>query len=357
MLPSSRRNINRGIIDSHRDIMDSHRGIIDSHHGTIDSPPISIVNSPEYAPVAWENSNGESITDFSLDTVVPGKYKSTISNILSKHCAEVKVVSDDVIQPVVSVSKKKLKELITRHNNEIFSFMVDSDKNPNIIGLAETIFRRYGRDIPSMKGGSSGSILRDLNLDVSLCNVTASFDEGLKNVISMKEQPNQNERESVGSLDNFMKQTRWIVNQYKIIGEEVIRLETILFQKIDLLDKLNNRIPMVTSLTHNEALPELIDSFTKYADSIYNSTQIEDTYKELIEAYKKWNICRQIISLYNNFRSNTNDPQCAICLSDPVSTAIVPCGHTFCGNCIKKQNTTCYICRATIRERIKLYFT
>jgi len=37
--------------------------------------------------------------------------------------------------------------------------------------------------------------------------------------------------------------------------------------------------------------------------------------------------------------------------------AIVPCGHTFCGGCAKKQNTNCYICRGQIRERIKLYFT
>ena len=90
---------------------------------------------------------------------------------------------------------------------------------------------------------------------------------------------------------------------------------------------------------------------------MYASTQIETTYKELIVCYKKWNICRQIISQYSNFKSDTCEPQCSICLNEAVSYTIVPCGHTFCNSCIKKQNTTCYMCRGTIRERVKLFFT
>ena len=301
--------------------------------------------SPEYASESWENGDGETIPNFTLDTTLTGKYKATISNILSKHCVEVKNSSDELVQPITSISKKKLKELITKHNNDMFSFLARPDKTPHMIGLAETIFRRYGHEVPTIKGNNTNTFLRDLNLDASMCTVVTSFDEGLKKI------------KGEGGLEDFINQTRWIFNQYKNIGEEVLRLETILFQKIDLLDKLNSRTPMITSLTNNEVLPELIDTFTKYADTVYKSTQIEDTYKELVEAYKKWNICRQIISVNNNFKNETHDPQCSICLSDPVTTAIVPCGHTFCGNCIKKQNINCYMCRGTIRERIKLFFT
>jgi hypothetical protein len=299
--------------------------------------------SPEYASAAWEI--GEFIPEFSLDTTVPGKFKSTVSNILSKHCVEIKTSSDEFIQPAVNISKKKMRELISKHNNELFSFMSRSDKTSQIVGLAETIFRRYGHEIPTIKEHNSLNDMKDLNLDISMCNTTAYFDEGLKKA------------KGEGGLDDFLKQTRWIFNQYKNIGEEVLRLETTLFQKIDNLDKLHNRMPMLTSLTNNDVLPELIDTFSKYADSVYKSSHFEENYKELIEAYKKWNICRQIITLHSNFRPEINDPQCSICLTDSVSSAIVPCGHTFCGNCIKKQNTTCYICRGTIRERVKLFFT
>lgn len=286
-----------------------------------------------------------SIPDFVLDNSLPGKYKATISNILQKHCAEIKVSTDEIIQPVNN-SKKKLKELITKHNNEIFGFLAKSDKTPQIIGLAETIFRRYGYDIPTIKGNTTGAILRDLNLDVSMSEIVESFDKELK------------KNKVIGEgLEEFVRQTKWIFNQYKIIGEEVLRLETVLFQKIEILDKINSRIPLISSLSNNEVLPELINTFSKYIDSVFKSTNIEEAYTELVIAYKKWNICRQIISMHSNFKNESNDPQCAICLTEPVGSTIVPCGHTFCNNCIKKQNTSCYICRGIIRERIKLYFT
>jgi hypothetical protein len=310
-------------------------------------------NASEYAPATWEE--GDNIPEISLDNSgVPGKYTATVTNILSKHLAEVKTTSDEIIQPIASISKKKLKELITKHNNELFSFMARPDRTPHTLGIAETLFRRYGHEIPTIKGNNPNSILKDLNLNVSNCEATAFFDEGLK---KMKIANGLEENLTNGGINDFLQQMRWIYNQYKIIGEEVLRLETVLHEKMDVLDKLHNRVSLITSLKPNDALPELIESFTKYTDTVFNTIKIEDTYKEFVEAYKKWNICRQIIVMNSNFKTDLSEPQCSICLSDSVSHAIVPCGHTFCASCVKKQNTTCYICRGTIRERIKLFFT
>ena len=291
--------------------------------------------NPHYASASWDEDNIPNIT---LDSI-PGKFKTTVTNILSNHCCEIKTMSDD-IQPI-SISKKKLKELITKHNNEIFSFMSHPDKTPHMIGIAETIFRRYGQEIPSIKG-TTHNILRDLNLDASIDAIVADFDDNLKKI--------------GGGLDSFIEQIRWMFNQYKSIGEEILRQETILHQKIDLLDKLNNRMPLITSLTNNDVLPELIDTFSRYAESVYKTCKIDIIYIDLVELYKKWNICRQIISSVN-IKNTNNEPQCSICLTESISYAIVPCGHTFCSNCSKKQNTNCYICRGIIRERIKLFFT
>jgi hypothetical protein len=305
----------------------------------------------EYASASWEE--GEHIPEISLDNSgLPGKYTATVTNILSKHLAEVKISSDEIIQPISSISKKKLKELITKHNNELFSFMARPDRTPHTLGLAETLFRRYGQEIPTIKGNNPNSILKDLNLDISTCEVTAFFDEGLKKTITVT-----GADATIGGMNDFIQQMRWIYNQYKTIGEEVLRLETVLHEKMDLLDKLNSRMSLIVGLKTNDALPDLINSFTKYADTVFSTSKIEDTYKEFVEAYKKWNICRQIIIMNSNFKTDTNESQCSICLTESISHAIVPCGHTFCGSCVKKQNTSCYICRGTIRERIKLFFT
>jgi len=295
-------------------------------------------NRIEYA--MWDEA--EVIPESSLGTNLPGKYRSTVSNILSKHCTEVKLLSEDMIQTSSHLSKKKLKDLITKQNNEIFSFMAHSAKVPESLGVAETIFRRYGRDIPSIKIQSS--ITDDLKLDVTLDRTLLEFNDELV------------KHRTIDSVSDYITQTRWLSGQYKTIGEEVLRLETTLFQKIDLLDKLHQRIPMITSLTHNEALADLVDSFSKYAESVYESSHFEENYHQLVEAYKKWNVCRELLSVQSVMKKDSAEPPCSICLLESVSYTIVPCGHTYCSGCSKKQNTTCFICRGPIRERVKLYF-
>jgi Zinc finger, C3HC4 type (RING finger) len=298
-------------------------------------------NRVEHA--SWNEDEAEEVV---MDnSIVPGKYRSTVSNILSKHCTEVKLISEEMIQTASHLSKKKLKDLITKQNDELFSFMAYPDKIPPVMGLAETIFRRYGREVPSIKIQPTASITSELNVNMEMDPVIEEFKEGLSSL------HNEN------GLGDFVTKMRWLTGQYKSIGEEVLRLETNLFQKIDLLDKVHNRIPTITSLSHNDALPELVDSFYKYIESVYQNSQFDETYHELIQAYKKWNICRQLLSVPHMMRQDANEPCCSICLLESVSYTIVPCGHTFCSGCSKKQNTTCFICRGTIRERLKLYFT
>ena len=297
----------------------------------------------EYAPAMWELGDADSIPELSLDTMVPGKFKSTMTNILSRHGTEVKLLSEESIQTTSQVSKKKLKDLITKQNNEIMAFLSNSDKTPNLLGAAETIFRRFGQEVPTIRMNQR-SPLKDLNVDVSLEPAYQELNEGIKSL------------KGEGSLEDLMNQIKWLTNQYKNSGEEVLRLETVLFQKIDRLDKVNQRIPMITTLTENESLPELVSAFTKYAKSIYDSSHFEENYIQLMEGYKKWNLCRQLLSVQQMMQKDGTEPSCSICLLEPVSHAIAPCGHTFCGTCSRKQNTTCFICRGQIRERIKLFF-
>uniref|UniRef100_A0A6C0KV08 RING-type domain-containing protein n=1 Tax=viral metagenome TaxID=1070528 RepID=A0A6C0KV08_9ZZZZ len=308
-------------------------------HGSLEAQR----NSIEYANASWEE---DSLPAISLDGAVPGIYRSTVTNILSKHCMEVKLVSEESVQTSAHISKKKLKDLIAKHNNEIFSFMENPEKSPNILGTAETIFRRYGHELPSIRGTNRTTMLKELHLNAEVDEALIEFNEGLKRNV-----------ESGGGMEDFVRQMRWLITQYKNKGEEVLRLETNLFQKIDMLDKVNSRLPMITSLAQNDELGNVIDAFSKYAENVYQTAHFEENYKDLIQAYKKWNVCRQLLSFQNVLRCDGAEPACSICLLDPISAAIVPCGHTFCGTCAKKQNTTCFICRGQIRERVKLYFT
>ena len=148
------------------------------------------------------------------------------------------------------------------------------DRAPSVLGIAESIFRKYNHDNPSIRGNHANSVIRDLNLDTSLNEAFAEFDDGLK----------IQKAEDDTSLQTFMKQLRWMFQQYTQIGEDVLHKETVLYQKLDHLDRLNQRIPVITNLIPNDALPEVIHAFSNYAETVYQSTKIEDDYKSLVES-------------------------------------------------------------------------
>jgi hypothetical protein len=286
--------------------------------------------------------------EFSLDGPVgPGPYSSAMQNIFGRHCAEIRTQAEASITPLHQVSRKKLREIITKQNNNLFGFLQRPDRTPHTNGIAEAIFRRYGHDIPSLHRGTAQAISRELNLDISMNTTVNELNTSL-------------ERNTPGGLTAFGTltiQLKWLFTQYKTLGEEILRLEAILSQKIETLDKLQQRTPIITGLTNNDALPELLESFGKYLEKVYQDSKIEDTYRQLAETYKKWNIVREIIALQSAVtETNTTGNMCSICLTETVGFAVVPCGHTFCTSCSRKMNMNCYICRGVIREKLKLYF-
>lgn len=269
---------------------------------------------------------------------VSAKYKSTLTHILSRHGTEVKLVAEECIPTASHLSKKKLKELIHKQNNEVLGFFTEKP----LVGAAESIFRRYGKEIPSLRVPAASS-LSELNMDASFQDIMEEYNDSLGRM------------QESSPMNTYLSQSKWFASQYKAVGEEVLRLETVLFEKIEMLDKVQSRVPVLMSLTENDALPELLDSFTKYATTVYESSHFEEEYRKLLEMYKKWNVCRQLLTLPLMMRQESAEPSCSICLLEPISNVIVPCGHTFCGVCSKKQNTTCFICRGPIRERVKLF--
>lgn len=286
--------------------------------------------------------------EFSLDAQAgPGAYSSALQNIFGRHCAEIRTQTDATIAPLHQVSRKKLREIVSKQNNQLFSFLQRPDRTPHTNGIAEAIFRRYGHDIPSLHRGASQPISRELNLDVSMNSVTTDIETQLQRV-TPQGQP---------LFNTLTIQLKWLFTQYKNLGEEILRLESILSQKIDTLDKLQQRTPVISSLTNNDALPELLESFGKYMEKAFQESKIEDTYKQLAETYKKWNVIREIISLQlATTDTSSSEPMCSICLTESVGFAVVPCGHTFCTTCSRKMNMNCYLCRGVIREKLKLYF-
>ena len=94
----------------------------------------------------------------------------------------------------------------------------------------------------------------------------------------------------------------------------------------------------------------------EYLEMIYKENQIEDDYKKVIEAYRRFVALRDVVMTSRGIVAQESEPLCSICLDEPVAFTLTPCGHTFCQTCIRRQNGTCFICRSAIRDKVKLYF-
>ena len=109
-------------------------------------------------------------------------------------------------------------------------------------------------------------------------------------------------------------------------------------------------------IPNRETTPEFLDlqsALLRYIESQYAAMRIEDDYIEFCTQYDRFQTYRSILSL---MQPRPTQPTCVVCMTEPVSAAVIPCGHTFCSRCCGTQRGTCYICRTPVRERQRLYF-
>jgi hypothetical protein len=306
-------------------------------------------SSNQYASIHELDENDFQSLDYGLlsTSTVAGAYTASVQTVFGRHATEIRAQTEPITQPLHQISKRRIRELIAKHNNDLFGWMAHPERTPNPLGIADSIFRKYSRDLPFQR--TMGPISRELNLDVSNNTVLETIEKGLNSLSS--------EDASGTAVHTLIQQLKWVFTQYKVAGEEVMRLEALLTQKTETLDKLQQRQGAITNLVVNDSLPQLLDSFGIYMSEVFEKSNFEQTYKDLVEAYKLWHILREIISLQQIGNGETREPLCAICLTDPVTHTIAPCGHTFCTACVRRVNTTCYLCRGAVRERVKLFFT
>ena len=67
----------------------------------------------------------------------------------------------------------------------------------------------------------------------------------------------------------------------------------------------------------------------------------------------------QLEGVRGSLESLTQKQLCTICISDPISHVLAPCGHTFCATCVQQISTRgiCPYCRARIQSKIKFFLS
>lgn len=296
----------------------------------------------QYAPADFLDAEETRPTELLLDPTgfgISTPYTTVTMNSLSKHLQEVKEVQQN---PAVLQNswKRKLREFLLTKHEDLFSFLTKNVPETSPLSRVDAFMKRFGR--PDFQSSATREKIIDMSQEGQ--SYMKSLDDDLK-------------AHGSSSYLEIIHQTKFIMDKYKQTGEDIIRVEATLRTKLDILDKAQQKLLGIMELKQNTEFFPLLESIKVYLNSIYEDNKVEQSYNELVQLYKKLFFLRESMQFFWMFESAQREPLCAICFQDPVQYALSPCGHTFCNNCCKKQMMQCYICRNSVRERIKLYFS
>jgi hypothetical protein len=303
-------------------------------------------NSPTlsgYSPADFLDAEETRPIELLLDQTATGSttpYTTVVGNTLYRHLGEIR--EQNLPPQTIAVSwKKKLRDFITTKNEDLLSFMSKRLPESSPLHKVASFMKKYIRTESVLSNSN-----KDKFLDIS----------GEDRVQFLEELEKDLQVHGKSKYVELMFQVRYMIEAYKATGETILRLEAILQTKLSTLDKAVQRLTAVCSLDQNAAFEPLMDSIQTYLTMVFEENKIEETYKEIVQAYKKLFFLREALQFLWTLEGAQRDPLCAICFNEPVQFAMVPCGHTFCSSCVKRQITSCYICRVQVREKIKLYF-
>ena len=162
-------------------------------------------------------------------------------------------------------------------------------------------------------------------------------------------------------LDTLRSSLHEVLNLYQESIKQMFDLNETLSKNVSILDSLKDRLGHLSALgldsPSTEALPALQTSILDYIGSCYDSLAIQPTYESFCKEYARFTALRSVLQSLHAGQDVTGGPVCSICMTDRITSVLVPCGHGFCNSCSQKQRNTCFLCRCTVRDRQRVYFS
>jgi len=308
-------------------VMEEIRGMDSTTYGF---SPANFLDAEEFRPTSavFDVTGNGSVTPYS--DAVNGLIQTNMNEIKNK-------LSSTVTLP--GGWKKRLHGFLSQKNTDLLKFLGLSVKDHSTLSNGDNILRKFGTIHYSVN-----STLKSVILDGSGVDIIGEINAQL---LSLRKGT---------ALEDYTSAVTFIFNEYRQAGEDTLRYESQLKDKLDVLDKIQGKLSGIVDLDKNELYSPLMEATEAYLGKMYDSYSIEESYKGFIASYRRFIALRDIVSLTRIVDTSESDPLCVICLNESVSYVLTPCGHTYCGTCIKKQYSACFLCRGIIRDRVKIYF-
>lgn len=112
-------------------------------------------------------------------------------------------------------------------------------------------------------------------------------------------------------------------------------------------DEYDDLVIMSRKFGHSPKLKNIIDEYITETNVAHLEDQVRRCSSEVSRYRGLFSLCKDIDVL--------NRYICYICLSNPVDTFLLGCGHVLCDRCAGHIASQCPYCRVTIREKLKMF--
>jgi hypothetical protein len=268
----------------------------------------------------------------------PEELQPIVSQSLTKHLAELPS------KPVINMSnwRKQLREIMLQQTETVLNFLMKPATEQQVLGPVESLLRKFS--VRKEVEHSSLKTLADLIAESPGPSVETEVNEYLA-------------KSGPSTLSEIRDQVSSLIELYKKTGESILEGEYQVKLRVEKLSKIHKQVSSIMELQVNDETEGLLKGMEKYLVMSAKDLCIEELYKDLLHLYAKHMALREAIQVVKTGTCLPSEPWCSICISDTISYAIVPCGHTFCVNCSRKMVYDCGICRTRIKERLKIYIS
>ena len=287
--------------------------------------------------LGYANLNDSAVSDLALQLDV-----TQITSNLMRHSHDSINKENPLDKKIrnIYVLKDSFSSFLMRSNIKIFDFLSKPvSQKEDLQKTLNIIFKFQGKDY------NPNQTVEELFIDTSMTEATEWVSSKIKN-----------------EGNNIIERFRSEINSFIEIWIEVIRdlfkAEDIINEKVKRIESIQQKIGTIQLLPVNEYLEAVILDLQKYIEKEYNDINFEEAYNNCITMYKRLHVLQDIRNGIRALIDKDLTSMCPVCLDKVIDTAIIPCGHTFCSECINRDiRYSCPICRSHVSKKQKIFFS
>lgn len=294
-----------------------------------------------FSPADFADAEETRPLEVQMDVTGTGSYvpySTLVNNVLQRTTMEIRDKSQSQA-PLTTNWKRRFRDFMNTKNEDLIAFLKKPLASNTPLSRAETFVAKFGRSDFQATHPS----LSNLILDASGVSYAPILEREIQTL-------------GPSTPKQIVEQVRWLYDMYREAGEECLKQENELKLRLDVMDKTYQKIVAFCELPVNEDSEKVAESIEAYVRRLMEDNRIEEQYKKTIEAYRRFAALKDMLQFFRFTDLQDKEPLCSICLSESVGFVLIPCGHTLCATCLKRQVATCYMCRTHVRDKVKLYF-